>query len=302
MTHRSDLMRGRLPRRGRIGTRSALRRTATAGLLLAATGVGVASAPAVSSSPAGTEQARIVGGKETRLSDHPYAVYLADRNGRQFCGGALIGADRVVTAAHCVDGRSENRLWVVAGREDTQSDEGTVAGVRGIWIPEEYRDPTRGKDIAVLALNQRLPYRTIQPADRKDAALYAEGRRATVLGWGRTSESGDRTTKLRSASVPMRADRDCANAYRDYVPEEMACAGYREGGIDACQGDSGGPLVSGGKLIGVVSWGEGCARPGKPGVYTQVATFAGQLAARGTEPEPASGSGSGGIKLPILGG
>lgn len=297
MTHRSDLTRAQPPGRHRVAVnraRSALRRAAASGLLIAAAVAGVASAPGASG------QASIVGGKQSSLSEHPYVVYLTDRHGRQYCGGTLIGADRVVTAAHCVDGRSESRLWVVAGREDTRSNAGTVAGVRGIWIPGGYQEPTQGKDIALLTLDRRLPYRTIQPAGRGDSELYAEGRQATVLGWGRTSESGDRTTRLRGAQVPMRTDRYCSSAYRDYVPEEMACAGYQNGGIDACQGDSGGPLISGGKLIGIISWGEGCARPGRPGVYTQVTTFARQLGARGGA--PASVPQSSGIAVPILGG
>lgn len=277
-----------------------IRRFVGAGLAVGAAVLGVASAPAVSSEPATSAQPNIVGGSPAKASDHPYVVYLADRYGRQFCGGTLIAADKVVTAAHCVDGRSERRLWVVGGREDTRSQEGTVSGVRSVWIPEGYRDPTQGKDIALLTLHDRMPYRSIRPATSRDGALYAEGRKATVLGWGRTEESGGRTDRLHAATVPMRTDKACQDAYRDYVDEDMACAGYPEGGTDACQGDSGGPLISGGRLIGVVSWGEGCARPGKPGVYTQVSTFAEQLAAESGGPQDRAPD-TGGLGLPVLG-
>jgi len=100
--------------------------------------------------------------------------------------------------------------------------------------------------------------------------------------------------------VPGRADADCVNAYDTYTKNQMVCAGYREGGTDACQGDSGGPLVAGGRLIGIISWGEGCARPGKYGVYTEVRHYAEWIETAGTGQQSVVPGGDSG--LPILGG
>jgi secreted trypsin-like serine protease len=60
----------------------------------------------------------------------------------------------------------------------------------------------------------------------------------------------------------------------------MVCAGYAEGGIDARQGDSGGPLVVGDTLIGIVSFGDGCGKAGKPGVYTRVSAYTDDIEAQ----------------------
>jgi secreted trypsin-like serine protease len=78
--------------------------------------------------------------------------------------------------------------------------------------------------------------------------------------------------------VPVVGGAGCRTGYPEYSPSSMLCAGYPEGGIDACKGDSGGPLVVDGGLIGIVSYGEGCAKPGKPGVYTRVSTYADEIA------------------------
>ncbi|GAA1203860.1 S1 family peptidase [Prauserella alba] len=219
----------------------------------------------------------VVGGEETSVADHSYAVYLVDDDGRQFCGGTLTSSREVVTAAHCADALPADELGVVAGRQDTRTDRGIEAGVRDVWVAPSYQDPMSGGDIAVLSLDRAVPYRTAQVADDSDAAKYRAGTEATVLGWGRTAESGERSNTLRSAEVPVVAADTCSEAYDEYDPETMVCAGYPEGGTDACQGDSGGPLMVGDTLIGVVSWGDGCARPGKPGVYTRVSTFEPQL-------------------------
>jgi secreted trypsin-like serine protease len=82
------------------------------------------------------------------------------------------------------------------------------------------------------------------------------------------------------ATVPVMDDGHCENAYPQFDPDEMTCAGYPEGGVDTCQGDSGGPYVAGGKLIGITSWGEGCAREGRPGVYSEVKRYAEDIEAQ----------------------
>jgi secreted trypsin-like serine protease len=91
-----------------------------------------------------------------------------------------------------------------------------------------------------------------------------------------TEEGGDLPDNLQKAQVPVTTDAYCGGAYSDFDAATMVCAGFPEGGVDTCQGDSGGPMfgrTSTGTLrvVGTTSFGEGCARPGKPGVYGRVA-------------------------------
>lgn len=107
-----------------------------------------------------------------------------------------------------------------------------------------------------------------------DNINFSAGKMCTVTGFGALSESGPQSEKLMKANVPLIDSNDCLNRYGYQITPRMICAGYAQGGIDSCQGDSGGPLVCSerGKfyLTGVVSYGQGCARPGKPGVYADV--------------------------------
>ncbi|WP_217223631.1 trypsin-like serine protease, partial [Streptomyces anulatus] len=95
---------------------------------------------------------------------------------------------------------------------------------------------------------------------------------------------GSQQRHLLKADVPFVSDADCQSAYSDLVPGEELCAGLLDtGGVDSCQGDSGGPMFRKDDAdewiqVGIVSWGQGCARPNYPGVYTEVSHFAGDIA------------------------
>ncbi|MFI5609185.1 S1 family peptidase [Amycolatopsis sp. NPDC051903] len=240
--------------------------------------VTTASAEDAGATPPQAAQPRIVGGDEASVSEHPYAVFLTDQNGNQFCGAVIVSSTAVATAAHCAAALPSSNVRVVAGRQDKRTSDGVTLAVSREWVDPDYSDPTKGDDVAVLTVRGQLPYRPAKVAGSGDRADYAEGTQATVLGWGRIADGGSRSDYLRSAVVPIVSDSTCKSSYDSYDPSSMVCAGYPDGGIDACQGDSGGPLVVGDTLIGIVSFGDGCAKAGKYGVYTRVSTFADDIA------------------------
>ncbi|CAM05153.1 trypsin [Saccharopolyspora erythraea NRRL 2338] len=236
--------------------------------LLSPAAAGPATGPPVLQAPP------IVGGQPASIAEHPWMVYLTDAQGNQLCGGALAAPNKVVTAGHCVLGEKPEGVQVVAGRERLDGKDGTVAKVTGIWVHPKYQDASSGSDVAVLTLDQRLPQPPLPVASQQDTALYQPGTPSTVLGWGKTAENGQSSNELRRGELQVLADEECTKAYKEqYKADSMTCAGVPGGGVDACQGDSGGPLVAGDRLIGLVSWGDGCARPESPGVYTRIAAL-----------------------------
>ncbi|MDT0446153.1 S1 family peptidase [Streptomyces johnsoniae] len=254
--------------------------------------------PGTSAAAGGT----VVGGHPAPVSAHPWAVALAsrelfgDERSGQFCGGAVVGSDTVVTAAHClsrpvlgVEPAELRDLAVVAGRDDLRGRTGREVPVRAVWKDPDHDERTHAEDLAVLTLAEPLPDHWAIPVAGPGDAVYTPGVAARVFGWGDTSGDGSYATELRSARVRMLPDAACTRAYEGagngrYDSPSMVCAGLPDGGRDACQGDSGGPLVAAGRLVGLVSWGTGCGQPGRPGVYTRAAVLA-QLPARQQAPE-----------------
>ena len=112
-------------------------------------------------------------------------------------------------------------------------------------------------------------------AGAAEGGLWAPSTMETIAGWGTTSEGGSAPSVLQEAQVPITTDDYCSGAYDDFESTTMVCAGYPQGGVDTCQGDSGGPMFGRAttgelRVVGATSFGEGCARAGKPGVYARV--------------------------------
>jgi secreted trypsin-like serine protease len=236
----------------------------------------VTSAVAVGLGHASADQ-EIVGGTRASIADHSYTVFLTTTDGFQFCGGTLVDDNKVVTAAHCTAGKEPADIVVVAGREDKESGAGVATPVRQIWVHPGFKDVRSGSDVSVLTTEQRLTYTTLPLPAKTETDLYAAGKPGLILGWGRTAPDGQPSRYLLKAEVPLIGDADCTKSYSAYKADSMVCAGVPQGGVDSCQGDSGGPLIVGGKLVGITSWGEGCAAPNKPGVYTRVMSYLDQL-------------------------
>ncbi|KAJ1133436.1 hypothetical protein NDU88_011731 [Pleurodeles waltl] len=101
-----------------------------------------------------------------------------------------------------------------------------------------------------------------------------EGSQCLVSGWGNLlTSSVQYPDRLQCLEVPVLSEPNCKSSYTGQITQNMFCAGYLEGGKDSCQGDSGGPLICDGALMGVVSWGKGCAQKNYPGVYVKVCNY-----------------------------
>ncbi|MFG2776873.1 S1 family peptidase [Streptomyces prunicolor] len=252
-----------------FGLNRAKRTTAVVAAAAAAAATALLSAPTAVAAPQ-----PIVGGSTTTATAYPFVMQITDASQNQFCGGTLVSATKVVTAAHCMVGETTSSVRVVGGRTYLNGTNGTVSKVSKIWINPSYTDATNGNDVAVLTLSTSMPYTTAKYVASTDTSVYATGATARILGWGTTSENGSSSNQLRTATVPIVSDTSCKSSYgSDFIATDMVCAGYTSGGVDTCQGDSGGPLLIGGVLAGITSWGEGCAEAGYPGVYSRLTKF-----------------------------
>ncbi|XP_008067644.1 plasma kallikrein [Carlito syrichta] len=229
--------------------------------------------------------ARVVGGANSSLGEWPWQVSLQVKltARRHLCGGSIIGHRWVLTAAHCFDGIPLPDVWriysgILSLSEITK--ETYFSQIQEIVIHPNYKISESGHDIALVKLQTPLNYTEFQkpiclPSKGDTNAIYTY---CWITGWGFSKEKGEIQNTLQKANIPLVTNEECQKKYRDYqITKQMVCAGYKEGGKDACKGDSGGPLVCKyngiWRLVGITSWGEGCARREQPGVYTKVAEY-----------------------------
>jgi len=242
------------------------------------------------------EFGRIVNGKEVEEGELAYQASvqlsfgsrLVTSKPTHFCGGAFIGNEWVLTAAHCVRNQRATKLKVVGGTNDISDKTSPTYRVKKI-IMYKYNDITKQNDIALI--NFELPNKNkttldsvvhqVVPISLCNESFDPQGRNCTVSGWGHLKSKGSSVPdKLRAVSVKVLHEETCQKMLSGYPWDKryqtMLCAGGED--KDACQGDSGGPMVcrndNGDACIaGIVSWGVGCATEGIPGVYTNVRKY-----------------------------
>ncbi|AUN98916.1 serine protease [Bacteriovorax stolpii] len=222
---------------------------------------------------------RIVGGVEVDAKTD--ASFIVSIGGG--CAGSIIDAKWILTAAHC---KPLFTRAVTGGSTSLYASDRVKLKVLKSYVHPEYSSSKSSNDFALLELatpidfeNTKLSKIEMADSNLETSGGLEEGTVATVLGWGVTRENGSQPSVMRMVDVPL-VSRERANAreaYNGAINESMIAAGYDQGGKDSCQGDSGGPLIVKDEvskkqtLIGVVSFGEGCARAKKYGIYSNVA-------------------------------
>ncbi|XP_066998945.1 venom protease [Anabrus simplex] len=227
---------------------------------------------------------RIVGGQVTKVNEFPWVVALS-RRGKFYCGGTVITRKHILTAAHCIEGIELSDIQVTLGEHDRSirnESESTERRIKNGTRHDGFTLLTFNNDIAVLELDKPVDFgSSIKPAclPQSNAVNYTNSV-GIVTGWGRIEERKPTSNMLRKVAVPIISMDRCRRAGypRHRITENMICAGYPQGKQDACQGDSGGPMhidteKGGLEVIGIVSWGRGCARPNFPGIYTRIANY-----------------------------
>ncbi|WP_108999398.1 trypsin-like serine protease [Streptomyces rishiriensis] len=239
----------------------------------------------------------VVGGGTATTSDWMVQIHATQPDGSvRICGGAAVGAHKVVTSAGCVTGAKSVRVAsgttsLLAETEmDPGGEDSNASVVKRTWTAPGY-DPATGRD-DIAVLTTRDPLHTsayVRPAASWDIGADTPGTVGALAGWGSTSgDSRTPSPNLRRASLEVRPDTECAEAAgAAWTPGRMFCTTppppeQDTGGGTPCTGDEGGPLVVNGRLVGVYSrpTGSSCTAEGSRAVFTKVSALIGQMSAR----------------------
>ncbi|XP_072347735.1 salivary plasminogen activator beta-like [Scyliorhinus torazame] len=237
---------------------------------------------------------KIAGGNQATIAFHPWqaALYIIDRRSNDphfLCGGSLIHPCWVLTAAHCIGTRISHEeyhvlLGIQSTNERTTDDQAFV--VEKIISHPQFNDDSFDNDIALLKLKSQSGMcakesKFVQPICLPSKHLtFPENTQCEVSGYGKEAQFAPFFSKfLKEARVNLISQQKCGSPdyYGNKLTDNMLCAAHPDWEEDSCKGDSGGPLVceNNGQmhLYGITSWGEGCAKKNKPGVYTRVKNY-----------------------------
>ena len=234
----------------------------------------------------------IVGGTDVPEGERGYVAFISI-DGLFNCTGTLVSPTFVVTAGHCSTvtagtpvnvpiGKAGQEVEVTLGSVRRDDPNGEKPGVSRVIVHPNYVFTENGGssyDVALLELAKPSAQTPVKIVAKGEEALFAPGTLAQIAGFGVSEENGSAPATMQQAEVPIVTDESAKAAYDSFETTTQIGAGFPQGGIDSCQGDSGGPLLVNApdgtlRLIGDTSYGDGCARPGKPGIYGRLGSDA----------------------------
>ena len=230
----------------------------------------------------------IVGGEYASQNEFPSQVAFRRKSSDYaFCGGTIVTSRWILTAAHCfkgLTGKDLANMEIVVGARNLRTGPGGIAPIDSVSYHSRYDNRIKQYDIALVKASVNI----IRSTDtwRSEAALVDatansnyEGRTGIITGYG-VEKEGSKVASLilKKSQIPVQAKRLCKTYYGViFNGSSQICAGDLTGKTDTCQGDSGGPVYLRGTkglyLIGITSYGDGCARKNTPGVYTRVSAY-----------------------------
>lgn len=234
---------------------------------------------------------RIIGGEVPPYGAVPWQVDVR-AEGKHRCGGTIVSHRLVLTAAHCVT----EEMVVSTGRHNQAAPYEQLLHVLKAVSHEDFRKyGPYSNDIALLLLDAPgFGYNPVVQPACLTTKTPRPGTWCEVSGWGTVDPLDPERLSpvLRSAAVPLLSLDLCRKdgiygGRQQAILDTMLCAGRLKGGVDACGGDSGGPLVCNVdgrmELTGIVSWGDGCAKKDRPGVYTRISSYISWIKAAAAE-------------------
>ncbi|KAK2896096.1 vitamin K-dependent protein C [Channa argus] len=226
----------------------------------------------------------LVGGEVGKKGESPWQALLVNAKGRFQCGGVLIDESWVLTAAHCLENSIKFRVRL--GDYERHRVEGSEVTLK---VVEFFKHPNYDSirvdnDIALLRLEYPIKLTDyiipicLPGREMAERVLHLNGTLTVVSGWGKEEQDSSKfSSALNIIKVPLVDHSICARQMSHNISENVLCAGILGQRMDACEGDSGGPMVTLYRdtwfLIGLVSWGEGCGREDKLGIYTKVSNY-----------------------------
>jgi secreted trypsin-like serine protease len=227
----------------------------------------------------------IVGGTDVPEGERGYVAFITIDQVAS-CTGTLVTPTFVVTAGHCSNlgtgtpvnvpiGKAGQEIEVTLGSVKRDDPAGEKPAVKRVIVHPDYVFTENGGssyDVALLELATPSKQTPVQIVAKGEEALFAPGTMAQIAGFGLTEENGSSASTMQQAEVPITTDEYAKGAYDSFEAGTQIGAGFPQGGVDSCQGDSGGPLLVKApdgslRLVGDTSYGDGCARAGKPGIY-----------------------------------